>query len=78
MFFVFLILGPHLIIVPLSTLPNWIAEFERWCPSLTVIQYRGTKLERRDLANDVKRGLFNVCVTTYDWIIREKGKCGNK
>lgn len=64
--------GPHLVIVPLSTLPNWISEFERWCPSLSVIQFRGTKTERRELARDVKKGTFNVCVTTYDWIIREK------
>lgn len=64
--------GPHLVVVPLSTLPNWIAEFERWCPSLRVVQFRGTKPERRKLGALVKAGAFNVCLTTYDWVIREK------
>jgi len=30
-------LGPYLIIVPLSTLSNWMLEFEKWAPSVTVI-----------------------------------------
>ncbi len=28
--------GPFLIIVPLSTLPNWSLEFEKWAPALNV------------------------------------------
>ena len=26
--------GPHLVVVPKSTLHNWQKEFARWCPSL--------------------------------------------
>lgn len=26
--------GPHLVVVPLSVLPNWISEIERFCPSM--------------------------------------------
>ena len=33
--------GPHLIIVPLSTISNWQYEFEKWVPSLQVIVYKG-------------------------------------
>ena len=29
--------GPHLVIVPKSTLQNWKNEFTRWCPSLDVL-----------------------------------------
>ena len=29
-------LGPYLIIVPLSTLSNWMLEFEKWAPSIQV------------------------------------------
>ncbi|PHJ14865.1 swi2 snf2 brahma [Cystoisospora suis] len=32
--------GPHLILVPLSTLPNWADELRRWCPSLKVILFK--------------------------------------
>ena len=38
--------GPHLIIVPKSTLSNWMAEFKRWCPSLEIICLIGTADER--------------------------------
>lgn len=64
--------GPHLIIVPLSTLPNWITEFRRWCPSLKILEFRGNRQERRQLASRLRRETFNICITTYDWIIRAK------
>jgi SWI/SNF-related matrix-associated actin-dependent regulator of chromatin subfamily A member 5 len=38
--------GPHLICVPKSTLSNWMNELQRWCPSLRVIRFHGTKDER--------------------------------
>ena len=28
---------PHLVIVPKSTLANWIAEFDKWCPSIKTV-----------------------------------------
>lgn len=42
-------LGPHLIIAPLSTLSNWIEEFQKWTPSIPVLLYHGTPAQRRDL-----------------------------
>ena len=41
--------GPFLVIGPLSTLPNWINEFERFCPSLPAVLYHGSKQEREEL-----------------------------
>jgi ATP-dependent DNA helicase len=41
--------GPFMVVGPLSTLPNWVAEFERWCPSMPAVLYHGTKLERQQL-----------------------------
>jgi SWI/SNF-related matrix-associated actin-dependent regulator 1 of chromatin subfamily A len=32
--------GPHLIVVPGSTLDNWLREFEKWLPDMTVGQLR--------------------------------------
>jgi SWI/SNF-related matrix-associated actin-dependent regulator of chromatin subfamily A protein 2/4 len=37
--------GPHIVIVPLSTLSNWVNEFEKWAPSLKTIIYHGTKVQ---------------------------------
>lgn len=33
--------GPHLIVVPGSTLENWLQEFSTYCPDLTVMPYYG-------------------------------------
>ncbi len=30
--------GPHLIVVPKTTLSNWMNEFARWCPSFRVLK----------------------------------------
>ncbi|CRG94362.1 DEAD/DEAH box helicase, putative [Plasmodium gallinaceum] len=62
----------NLIIVPLSTLPNWLSEFSRWCPSLNVITYRGTKLERKNIAKQLIESNFDICLTTFDFVIKEK------
>lgn len=29
--------GPHIVIVPKSTLTNWMNEFKKWCPSLRAV-----------------------------------------
>lgn len=65
--------GPYLVIVPLSTMSNWVNEFRRWCPSITVVVYKGTPAQRKELYKDeVREGHFNVLLTTYEYIIRDK------
>ncbi|MCJ1242950.1 hypothetical protein MMC30_000146 [Trapelia coarctata] len=59
--------GPHLVIVPGSTLENWLREFQTFCPTLHVMPYYAGLKERpgiRDgiLASDERP---NVIVTTY-------------
>lgn len=41
--------GPHLIVVPKSTLSNWMNELKRWCPSLRAIRFHGNKEDREAL-----------------------------
>lgn len=36
--------GPYLIIVPLSTMSNWMLEFDRWAPSVIKVAYKGKKI----------------------------------
>ena len=42
---------------PLSTLPNWMSEFKRWCPTMTAVMYHGDKEKRAELrAGDLAPG----------------------
>ncbi|XP_007471654.1 PREDICTED: lymphoid-specific helicase isoform X5 [Lipotes vexillifer] len=41
--------GPFLVCGPLSTLPNWMAEFQRFTPEIPTMLYHGTQQERRKL-----------------------------
>jgi len=65
--------GPHLILVPKSTLANWRNEFKQWCPSLTAICLVGDAATRNSIIKDVmKPGDWDVCVTSYELALREK------
>lgn len=65
--------GPHLIVVPKSTLSNWMAELGRWAPTLSAVKFHGTKDEREEMARTVlcpgqrdEERTWNVVVTTYE------------
>ncbi|KAG0239520.1 hypothetical protein BGW41_007627 [Actinomortierella wolfii] len=59
--------GPFLVIVPSSTLANWLREFEKFCPELVVRAYYGSQAEREELRNElVEDTSYNVIVTTYN------------
>ncbi|KAJ7590813.1 P-loop containing nucleoside triphosphate hydrolase protein [Mycena floridula] len=65
--------GPHLIVVPKSTLQNWQREFERWTPDFNVVILAGTKEERADIiANRLLPQDFEVCITSYEICLIEK------
>ncbi|XP_023676416.1 probable global transcription activator SNF2L2 [Paramormyrops kingsleyae] len=64
--------GPYLIIVPLSTLSNWVYELDKWAPSVVKIAYKGTPAMRRSLVPQLRSGKFNVLITTYEYIIKDK------
>lgn len=64
--------GPYLIIVPLSTMSNWILEFERWAPSVIKIPYKGSVDMRRALQSQIRGTKFNVLLTTYEYVIKDK------
>ncbi len=39
--------GPFLVVVPLTTLSNWMIEFERWAPNIKKIIYKGSPSMRK-------------------------------
>ncbi|KAK5124289.1 hypothetical protein LTR85_001992 [Meristemomyces frigidus] len=60
--------GVHLVVVPGSTLENWLREFARFAPSLKVVPYYGLQGERPALQQQINDDFdtIDVVVTTYD------------
>lgn len=67
--------GPNLVIVPKSTLYNWVSEFKRWVPDFKVLMFHGSKEDRQQL---VKERLltedFEIVVTSYEMCLLEKAQ----
>ena len=60
-------------IVPKSTLHNWISEFKRWVPSLKAFMFHGNKENRTRLIKEVLFPMdFEICVTSYEMCLLEK------
>ncbi|TKR77560.1 hypothetical protein L596_018508 [Steinernema carpocapsae] len=68
--------GPYLVIVPLSTISNWALELEKWAPNVHKIVYKGDRDARKRLDISIRRGSFNVLLTTYDYVLKEKALLG--
>jgi SWI/SNF-related matrix-associated actin-dependent regulator of chromatin subfamily A member 5 len=70
--------GPHLVMVPKSTLSNWCNEFKRFCPSLRVLRFHGSKEERAECveqhlrAQYITQRTWDVVITTYEVVNLEK------
>ncbi len=74
------ITGPHLVMVPKSTLSNWCNEFARWCPSFRVLKFHGNKEERQQIVDEHLKPIhvkddrdWDVLITTYEVVNLEKG-----
>ncbi len=68
--------APYLVIVPLSTLTNWVNEFAKWAPSVSVLVYKGAPPVRKALNRRLVARDWQVLLTTYEYIIKEKGTLG--
>ncbi|ORX79706.1 hypothetical protein K493DRAFT_243417, partial [Basidiobolus meristosporus CBS 931.73] len=69
--------GPHLVVVPKSTLHNWISEFNKWVPTIKVFMLHGNKEARAKIIEEKLFGEdFDVCVTSYEMCLLEKNKLG--
>ncbi|KAK0195387.1 SNF2 family N-terminal domain-containing protein [Armillaria mellea] len=65
--------GPHLVVVPKSTLQNWQREFEQWTPDVKAVVLTGTKEERSSIIADcLIPQNFEVCITSYEICLIEK------
>ncbi|KAF9808693.1 hypothetical protein IEO21_07780 [Rhodonia placenta] len=64
--------GPYLVIVPLSTMTNWSGEFAKWAPGVKMIAYKGNPQQRKILQSEIRSGNFQVLLTTYEYIIKDR------
>ena len=63
---------PHLVVVPLSVLGNWLREVAFWCPQLKAQKFHGNREERLAQKDALmEEGGFDVCVTTYETVAQE-------
>lgn len=65
--------GPFLVLAPKSTLTNWTREFGNWAPIFNVLLFHGDKDQRQRMVDtELQPGAFDVCVTSYEMVIREQ------
>lgn len=74
--------GPFLVVVPLSTMASWQKEFAQWSPDVNVVVYIGDVQSRNMIRSyewchpSNKRLKFNVLLTTYEILLKDKGFLG--
>lgn len=70
--------GPYVVIVPLSTIPNWEREFRTWAPDFNVVTFLGNEYARKTIVENEfwfeghensSQTKFNVLLTTYDMMV---------
>ncbi|XP_028232470.1 protein CHROMATIN REMODELING 4-like isoform X2 [Glycine soja] len=84
LYFEFKVSLPCLVLVPLSTMPNWLAEFELWAPNVNVVEYHGCAKARAiirqyewhannpsGLNKKTEAYKFNVLLTTYEMVLAD-------
>lgn len=62
--------GPHLVVVPLSVLFNWMSECKKFCPSLRVMRLHTNSAAEKTLQSQkISRcDEYDVCITTYEMV----------
>ncbi|KAG6903097.1 hypothetical protein C0995_006284 [Termitomyces sp. Mi166 len=73
--------GPHLVVVPLSTITAWQSQFASWAPDMNVITYIGTAtarevIRRSEFGPSIKKLKMNVLLTTYELVLRDSKELG--
>lgn len=73
--------GPHIVVVPLSTIPAWQETFEKWSPDINCVYYIGNTQARKTIRDyeffgSNNKPKFNVLLTTYEYILKDRNELG--
>ncbi|KAI5385613.1 hypothetical protein KIW84_072282 [Lathyrus oleraceus] len=84
LYFEFKVSRPCLVLVPLVTMGNWLAEFALWAPDVNVVQYHGCAKARAiirqyewhasdpsGLNKKTEAYKFNVLLTSYEMVLAD-------
>ncbi|KAL6929934.1 hypothetical protein ACO0SA_001340 [Hanseniaspora valbyensis] len=72
--------GPFLIVTPVSTLHNWVQEFQKFVPDFKILPYWGSAndrktlrkfWDRKNLIYDKDKAEFHVMITSYQMIVND-------
>lgn len=70
--------GPHLLVVPVTTMTAWKRELDKWAPFLNSVVYRGD-VQSRSLCReyeffvqDSKKPKFHVLLTSFELILKDR------
>lgn len=63
---------PSLIICPASLVYNWENEFQKFAPNLRVCTIAGTWAEREPMINSLKKMEYQIFITSYDLLKRDR------
>eukprot|EP00057_Strongylocentrotus_purpuratus_P019153 XP_011673627.1 PREDICTED: lymphocyte-specific helicase-like [Strongylocentrotus purpuratus] len=69
--------GPFLVCAPLSTVPNWVSEFQRFTPKIPVLLYHGTKEERAKKRKQIRKKIGEhqshpIVITSYEIVMNDR------
>ncbi|CAK65282.1 unnamed protein product (macronuclear) [Paramecium tetraurelia] len=64
--------GPHLIVGPLSTIPNWERELSEWLPKCSVLKMMATEEWRHDFNKHLSKKDYDVIVASYECVINNE------
>ncbi len=71
---------PMLVVVPLSTVPNWAKEFAKWIPDVNALVYVGNSASREVIRHfefptvtsvPGRQAKFDALITTYEMVLKD-------
>lgn len=75
------VVGPYMVVGPLSVLANWVNEFNRFCPTMKPVMYHGSRADRASLRAEQLAPIFTgknpgdavmpVLITSYEIVIQD-------